>query len=246
MGTIEHTLASVREQGYASVEHIVVDGGSTDETVELLKQAQGVRYVSEPDRGLSHAVNKGIAMAEGEVIGWLNADDLYLPGALESVGDAFERSPDALWITGLCLIVDGEGREIRRAVTTYKNFFLRHYSFRLHLVQNFVSAPSTFVRRQAFQQLGGLDERFQYSMDYDLWLRLGRQASPIVLAEPLASFRMAADTLSMQGFEQQFVEHALNAREHGQGYPIAVALNRLTSQMITLTYRIMRSARPAT
>ncbi len=130
------------DQGYdGDVEHLVIDGGSTDGTLDVLESAPGVRYISEPDRGLSDAVNKGFRMAGGEIIGWLNADDVYLPGALARVGAAFAGAQDAPWVTGACLILDDRDREIRRAVTAYKNFFLRRYSYSLLLVQNFVSVP---------------------------------------------------------------------------------------------------------
>jgi glycosyltransferase involved in cell wall biosynthesis len=245
--TLPRALESVRAHSYCGkVEHVVVDGGSTDGTLEILQRA-GVRYVSEPDRGLSDAVNKGIRLAQGEIIGWLNADDVYLPGALEAVGHAFARNAEATWATGPCMIIDADGNEIRKAVTAYKSFFLRHYSYRLHLVQNFVSCPSTFVRRSAFERIGLLDERFAYSMDYDLWLRLGRLSPPLVLDQTLAAFRMAPGSLSMSGFERQFVEHAQNAREHGAGHPLAVLANRTTSRLIVLVYRLLRRlrARPA-
>jgi glycosyltransferase involved in cell wall biosynthesis len=241
--TLQEALDSVREQDYAGeVEHVVVDGGSTDGTLEIL-EAAGIRYVSEPDRGLSDAVNKGIGMARGEVIGWLNADDVYLPGALARVGEALGSQPEALWATGPCLIMGADGKEIRAAVTRYKNLFLRRYRYGLHLVQNFVSCPSTFVRREGFDRVGLLDERFKYSMDYDLWLRLGRLQPPVVLAQPLAAFRMAEGSLSMTGFERQFAEHAQNAREHGAGHPLAVGLNRLTSRLIVAIYHAMRRVR---
>jgi glycosyltransferase involved in cell wall biosynthesis len=241
--TIEEALESVRSQALGEdVEHVVVDGGSTDGTVELLREAPGVRWISEPDRGLSDAMNKGVAMASGEYIGWLNADDFYLPGALRQVVGAMagERT---LWLTAPCLIVDGSGREIRRGVTRYKRFFLRHYGRRSLLVQNYVAAPSTFVRRDALLDAGGFDERFKYSMDYDLWLRLAERADPLVIDEPVTAFRMAGESLSMTGFERQFEEHAQNAREHGRGHPFAVAANVAVSRLIVLAYRGMRSVR---
>lgn len=238
--TIEETLRSVREQDYpGEVEHVVVDGGSTDGTVEIV-QRHGLRHVSEPDRGLTHAINKGIAMARGEVVGSLNADDTYLPASLARVGRAFADHPEAEWVTGRCVIVDADGAEIRRGVTRYKNFFLRHHSFALHLIQNHVSAPSTFVRRNALEALGGYDERFRYSADYDMWLKLGRRGDPVVIDEPLATFRMAGETLSLTGFEEQFREHAQNAREHGAGHPFAVAVNQATSRAIVAAYRARR------
>jgi glycosyltransferase involved in cell wall biosynthesis len=240
--TIEETLRSVREQDYAHVEHVVVDGGSTDGTVAILERAERIRYVSEPDRGLSHAMNKGVAMADGAIIGWLNADDLYLPGALRTIGEAFAVRPEAEWATGRCLIVDGDGREIRKVATAYKNFFLRHYSRPLYLTQNFISAPATFVRREAYQR-HPFREDYAMSMDYDVFLQLAQAGDPIVLDRDLACFRMAEGTLSMSSFERQFTEHAEQARMHGNGYPLSVAANQVMSRMIVLLYRGIRAAR---
>jgi glycosyltransferase involved in cell wall biosynthesis len=242
-GTIEEALASVRSQGYPSVEHIVVDGGSTDGTLAILESAEGVRWISEPDDGRVDAVNKGVAMATGEVIAWLNADDRYHPGALQAVGEAFAAQPGAMWVTGYCDIVDGDGAEIRRAVTAYKNWLLRHWSYPLYLTQNFVSDPATFVRRAALDEVGPLDPRYRISHDYDLWLRVGRGSDPVVLRRTLSSFRMTEGTQSMQGFERQFREHAKAARVHGAGHPLAVSVNRVTSRLIVLVYRALRQLR---
>ena len=242
--TVAAALGSVREQGYAPLEHVVVDGGSTDATMAIVRAAgEHVRWVSEPDRGLSDAMNKGIAMARNDVVGWLNADDVYLPGTLQKVADAFGRRPHAQWVTGRCLIIDADGREIRRGITRYKDALLRRYSFPLFLTQNFISAPATFVRRDALRAVGGFEERFRYSMDYDVWLKLARRSAPVVLDEPLASFRMAEGSLSMSGFERQFREHEQNAREHGAGHPFAVAANAGMSRAIVATYRAMRAVR---
>jgi GT2 family glycosyltransferase len=241
--TLPEALASVRRQGCPDVEHLVIDGGSTDGTVDLLGATEGVEWISEPDRGLSDAVNKGLARARGDVIGWLNADDVYLPGALERVARALEERPDAPWATGPCVIEDGEGREIRSWVSAYKALLLRHYSYGLLLTQNFVACPATFVRRSSLERVGVLDERFRYSMDYDLWLRVGRLGDPVVMREPLAAFRMAEGSLSMSGFERQFAEHAQNAREHGRGHRLAVLANGATSRAIVAAYRGMRLAR---
>lgn len=241
--SIERTIASVREQGYPNVEHVVVDGGSTDGTVEILERTEGIRWVSGPDEGLADAMNKGIAMATGDWIGWLNSDDYYLPGALSAVGAAVESHPDARWVVGRCRIIDADDREIRTAITAYKNWLLRHYSFRLYLTQNFVSCPSTFVRKDAYEAAGPLDPRYRISMDYDVFLRIARRWDPVVLDQELAVFRMEEGTLSMKGFEQQFAEHAEQARRHGTGHPVPVAANQVISRGIVLVYRLLRARR---
>lgn len=243
--TIEETLASVRDQRYPRLEHLVVDGGSTDGTLDLLRAAEGIRFVSERDGGRVEAVNKGVAMTAGDVVAWLNADDRYEPGALHAVGEAFATHPDAAWVTGSCAIIDGDGRAIRPLVTRYKDALLRRWSYSLYLTQNFVSDPATFVRREALERAGPLDERYRISHDYDLWLRVAREGPPVVLDRTLASFRMTEGTASMEGFERQFAEHEQAAREHGAGHRVAVAANAATSRLIVAVYRVLRAVRRA-
>ena len=243
--TIQQTIDSVAQQEYAGVwEHVIVDGGSTDGTLEIVRAA-GLRHISEPDRGLAHALNKSMGLIRHEVFAELNADDRYFPGTLTAVAEAFAASPKSEWLTGQCTIIDGDGNEIRPRVARYKNFLLRHYSFPLYLTQNFISAPATFVRAAALREVGGFDERFAYSMDYDVWLKLARRGAPIILHRPLAQFRMSGESLSLTGYDRQFVEHATNAVENGRGHPIPVLINRILSRMIIEIYRraIRRNAR---
>jgi glycosyltransferase involved in cell wall biosynthesis len=230
----------VRAQRYPKLEHLVVDGASTDGTVEILEAAPGIRYVSEPDRGLAHALNKGVAMASGDIIGELNADDIYEPGALQAVGEAFRDHPEVAWLTGYCRIIDSNGAEIRRAITEYKNAFLRRYSLGLYLTHNFISAPATFFRRTTLDEAGDFDERYRISVDYDLQLRIARRHDPLILRRYLASFRMVEGTLSMSGFQEQFREHAEQARRHGDGHRAAVLLNQAISGGIVGIYEAMR------
>jgi glycosyltransferase involved in cell wall biosynthesis len=238
--TIASALESVASQGYPRLQHLVMDGASSDRTVEIARGFDHVEVHSEPDRGLSDALNKGLRLATGDLVGWLNADDLSHPGALERVGRAFAERPDAPLVTGLCRIIGGDGREIRAPITAYKNFLLRHYSYRLYLTQNFISSPASFMNRRTLERVGEFDERFRLSMDYDMFLRLLKHGDPIVLDAYLASFRMDAGTLSMDNFESGFDEHVTNAREHGGDHPGFVLANRAISRGIVLTYRALR------
>jgi glycosyltransferase involved in cell wall biosynthesis len=240
--TLPEALGSVRGQDYPHVEHVVVDGGSRDGSIEILERTDGIRWVSEPDRGVSDAMNKGIAMATGDVIGWLNADDFYEPGALKAVAQAFAANPKAVWITGRCRIIDGSGREIRKAITAYKNILLRNYSFPLYLTQNFISAPATFVRRETYERTP-FDVKYRISMDYDVQLKIAREQDPVILDRELAAFRMDEGSLSMSGFELQFAEHADQIREHGAGHPVATWAGLAMSHLIILAYKGMRALR---
>jgi glycosyltransferase involved in cell wall biosynthesis len=161
---LRRCLESVAGQAYEPVEHIVVDGGSLDGTQALLRESH-TRWVSEPDEGQADALNKGFALARGEVIGWLNADDELLPDAVATVVQTLAESPHAGWAYGNCEIVESNGhRHVRRAgyVGGAESFF--------H--SNPIAQPGVFLTRAALKRAGGVNASFALAMDFDLWLRL--------------------------------------------------------------------------
>jgi glycosyltransferase involved in cell wall biosynthesis len=205
---IERTILSVMNQvTNFPVEHIVIDGYSTDGTREILeKHSCAIRLISEPDRGMGEALNKGFAMATGEIIGWLNSDDTYLPGALQKAADYFGRHPDCLWLYGNCRMVDEQDKEIRKWITRYKNRLARKYSYKRLLVENFISQPAVFIRRNALEAAGPIDMALPTAMDYDLWLRLGKLGEPGYIDDDLAWFRVHRQSISSMNYARQFEE----------------------------------------
>lgn len=188
---IERTIRSILEQNYPGLEYIVMDGGSTDGTLDILRQYEkNLKWSSEKDEGQADAINKGIRMATGDIIAYLNSDDVLEPGALLRVAEYFAAHPEAMWLTGKCRIIDEHDREIRPMITAYKNFLLRHYSYRMLLVTNPISQPATFWRRGIVREFGLFDVNEHLVMDYEYWLRIGRHYNPGILDEFLARFRV--------------------------------------------------------
>jgi len=165
---IRRTLQSVIAQGYPEIEVIVVDGGSTDGSWEIIKSftAHTAYAVSEKDRGQSHAINKGFSRASGEVVTWLNSDDVLLPGALHAVARVLTAAPAARWITGSCVWIDSDDRILRATVNPGWNRFGA-----MGRVMS-VGGPSSFMARSLLDSFGMLDEDLHYSMDTELWTRL--------------------------------------------------------------------------
>lgn len=190
---LERTIRSVLGQEYPHLDYIVIDGGSTDGTLDILRQYEDrLRWVSGPDSGQSDAINKGLRMANGEILAYLNSDDTYADNALMTVGRRFAAEPTALWITGRCRIIDEHDREIRGPITMYKNWLLDHYSYRKLLITNFISQPATFLRKKLVDELGFFDCNESLVMDYEYWLRVARHDPPVILHEHLANFRIHA------------------------------------------------------
>ena len=188
---IEQTILSVLSQDYPNLEYLVADGGSSDATLDVLAKYSGkVTWISEADEGQTDAINKGLRRATGSVVGYLNADDLLLPGTLKRVGEVFINHPQTCWVTGKCRIVDEENNEIRRPITVYKNTLLGLHSFSLLLMTNYISQPATFWRKDASESIGYLDENLRYVMDYEYWLRLYSKSPPVFIPEYLAAFKI--------------------------------------------------------
>jgi hypothetical protein len=179
-------LDSVAAQTYPHVEHVVVDGGSTDGTVELLRE-RGVRFVAEPDDGQAHAINKGFGLATGTWLGWLNADDFLTPRSAELAMAAAARTPSAGWIYGQCEIRAGSERSIYEPPA--------HLGRRTLRERNLLAQPGTLVARWALERVGPLDEQLDLVMDFDLWLRLIDAGVPaLYVPEVLAVFEIHADS----------------------------------------------------
>lgn len=166
---IGDTLASVQAQTYQNVEHIVMDGGSTDQTLERLRSAgPKVKWSSEPDEGQTDALNKAFALSTGEIIGWLNSDDAYYDvKAIESVVEYFSAHPNVDVVYGHAARIDASGRVFR--ILWVPRFSYRHLRW-----QSFIVQPAAFVRRRAIED-HFLDASFHFAMDWELWLRLAQE-----------------------------------------------------------------------
>lgn len=202
------------QQGDFSVEHIVMDGGSMDGTLEILEKHAGkIRYLSGPDCGMADALNKGIALATGDVIGWINTDDVYLPGTFRKVAGYFNQHPDCQWLFGNCRIIDEDDREVRKWITAYKTGLLRNFRYDRLLLENFISQPAVFMRRSFLTKAGPVDITLPTAMDYDLWLRFARLGQPGYIDDCLSCFRMHRDSISYKGYRAQFEEqYAIHKR----------------------------------
>lgn len=191
---IRDCIESVLQQQGVSWEHIVIDGGSTDETLDILRSYPHLQWVSEPDKGMSDAINKGFLRARGRWLMWLNTDDYLLPGALARV-DAFARAhPEADVIYGYPYFVGRDKRVLREKYEHEFDFLT------LLFVGCYIQSTATFLKREIIEAGHLLDISYRYVMDYDLYMRLALSGYKFkYLPEPLAGFRWHGENLSVQG-----------------------------------------------
>jgi glycosyltransferase involved in cell wall biosynthesis len=243
---IERALESILSQRRDfPLECIVADGGSVDRTLEVLANyGDSIRWVSQPDRGQSEALNRGIVMATGAVMGWLNSDDMFEPGALQSVIDVFRAEKTVQWVYGKVRIIDEHDHEIRRWVTAYKNRRMRNFSYTRLLKENWISQMGVFWRRSALDATGPFSEELHLAMDYDYWLRLARQWPGRFINEDLADFRWYASSKSGSRFRDQFAEELQVASRHAGGeYRWSLIMHRLYVARTIGAYSLLRSLR---
>lgn len=234
---IRLALESIFSQNYPKLEVIVVDGMSTDNTIEILKSyGDRIRWISEKDKNQSDALNKGFAMARGEIIAWLNSDDLYDEGAFLTVGRYFAEHPDVMWLYGRAIIIDEEGEEIRRWVTNYKNFFLPRYRYSGLLIQNTLSQMAVFFRRRVVEEVGLLDVGLHNAMDYDYWLRLGKRYKPAYLDQNFGKFRLHTGSKTIKQSRDLFDSDYACAKKYGAGRPHLIFLHKIFHFLVMILY----------
>jgi glycosyltransferase involved in cell wall biosynthesis len=181
---IEQTILSVRDQDYPNIEHIVIDGGSSDGTLAILKKYPHLVWLSEPDDGQSSAINKGFKRTKGDIVAWLNSDDVYLPGAVSAAVAFLGAHPETF-------LVYGDYREIDSCGVVTGVVRARDFDFDYELnVRNVLPQPSVFFRRGVFERVGCLSEKYHYAFDVEYWIRIAHAGLQIDHAPLLwSSFR---------------------------------------------------------
>lgn len=182
---LEETIRSVLSQGYPNLEYIIIDGGSSDGSAEIIKKYEPwlTYWVSEPDQGQSDAINKGFEQSTGEIMAWINSDDYYLPGVFCKVAKAFSQNQTE-WIAGICNFLHLNGQLIEKAdkpFITYEEW----------LTHDLYAQPSVFWKRTLWVKTNRIDTKLQYSFDYELWLQFAQfQIEAFWIDQPLSVFRM--------------------------------------------------------
>ena len=181
---LEQALRSVLEQDHLSIEYIVIDGGSTDGSVDVIKKYEDrlAYWLSEKDSGQAEAINKGLARATGDIVAWVNSDDFYFPGAITSAVKAFEAHPEAGMVYGDTVAVDENGEAIH--FPKYAQWGLQDL-----LTFNIIGQPAVFMRRDVLLKAGFLDPSFHFLLDHQLWIRMTAHAPMIYVPEKWAAGR---------------------------------------------------------
>jgi glycosyltransferase involved in cell wall biosynthesis len=207
---IRATIESVLSQDYPHVEYIIMDGGSTDETAAVVRDyASRLTFISEKDRGQSHAINKGFQMARGPVISWLNSDDLYLPGAIRTAVDGFTRNPAAGAVYGEGYLIDLEGRISGRFPCTEPINL-----WKLVHLSDYILQQTVFFRKDVLDDIGYLDEELHYTMDWDILIRIASRYPLEYIPEYMGCLREYAEAKSSAGGMRRIRELRNLLRRH--------------------------------
>jgi glycosyltransferase involved in cell wall biosynthesis len=207
---IRATIESVLSQDYPNIEYIIMDGGSTDETATVVKDyASRLTFISEKDRGQSHAINKGFRMARGPVLSWLNSDDLFLPGAIRTAVNALEKEPGAGAVYGEGYLIDRAGKITSRFPCTEP---LNLWKF--VYLSDYILQQTVYFRKEALDRVGYLDEDLHYSMDWDILIRIGMRYPLIYVPEYMGCLREYEEAKTSAGGVRRAREIGRMLRRH--------------------------------
>jgi glycosyltransferase involved in cell wall biosynthesis len=238
---LEQAILSVLDQGYPNLEYIVIDGGSTDDSVEIIKKHRKhlAYWVSEPDEGQTNAINKGFARSSGQIMNWLNSDDLLLPGALDAVAAAFSRDSAVDFVYGDCDLIDADGKMLIRQRAPEFDRDVMVYG------RSVLSQPACFWSRSVWQKLGALDEQYGFCMDMEFWVRAAVTGCVFKLVRrPIAATRLHRAAKTSTIHDRLWQEHrAILNRYELLPFGRHRALNRAAYRALVWTYKIIGACR---
>jgi glycosyltransferase involved in cell wall biosynthesis len=236
---IEKTINSVLSQDYPYIEYLIVDGGSQDGTVDIIKKYEGriAWWVSEQDQGQTDAINKGFARATGEILAWLNSDDTYQPGAISAAVKYLQEHPEVGMVYGDCNFVNEDGRVIGKFNSAQTNQQLLRQGY-VHIPQQ-----TMFFRADLWKQVGPLDPSFYFAMDYDLWTRLAARTQLKYVPQTWANFRLHTTGKTIAADDRCWPEMMrVHYRDGGSIFSLIVAkyyLRKLIAPLWNLRRRLM-------
>jgi glycosyltransferase involved in cell wall biosynthesis len=217
---IEATIQSVLTQDYPNIEYIIVDGGSTDETVEIIKKHEGriAWWVSEKDKGQTDAINKGFARANGQILAWLNSDDTYESGAISAAVKYLQEHPEVGMVYGDCNFINEDGNVIGKFNSAQTDYRLLRQGY-AHIPQQ-----TMFLRADLWKQVGPLDPSFYFAMDYDLWTRLAARTQLKYVPQTWANFRLHTTGKTIAADDRCWPEMVrVHYRDGGSFFSVIVA-----------------------
>jgi len=217
---LEETILSVLQQGYPNLEYIVIDGGSTDGSVDILqKYNEYIDYwVSEPDDGQTHALNKGFSHATGDWLAWLNSDDIYLPDALKAVADIICDAGAVDWLVGSVVVTDEKKRPLHKFEPICNTDDWLDFLCNKRVTGTSLPQPGSFWSRKAWEDVGPLDENLCYVMDYEYWVRLARFGyRPVLVPVDLALFRLTDASKTGSGMAKFISEEKFIVEKYMRG-----------------------------
>ncbi len=230
---LEQTILSVLNQDYPRIEYIVVDGASTDGSVEIIRKYESrlAWWVSEKDRGQADAINKGFARATGDVIAWLNSDDYYLQGAVSAAVKVFEEHPDVVLVYGNMLAVDEDGR-------TFNTLNYKQLTIEDLLCFQIIGQPAVFMRRFALQKTNGLDATFHFLLDHLLWIQIAQQGKILHADQTWSAARYHAEAKN-RARAAEFGREAFRILETAaRDFRLAPILARVTRRAHASAHRV--------
>lgn len=248
---LENTVRSVLGQKYDNLEFIIIDGGSTDGSIDIIKKYEHLLsyWISEKDSGQSNAINKGLKRATGDIIAYINSDDMYCPGAFHAITKYFENHPNCLWLCGNVLFMNEEGKVFSRKKPVYTPFILQHGSASIY-------QPGVFLRRRVLEDVGYLREEFHAIMDKEWFSRIAERTPPDFIDLDIAQFRWHSKSKSSsKKSSEHYTKYVLEMRAISERhtpsikslwkiYPrmVVFGLNQI-SRIIKIKERIRRNMR---
>lgn len=240
---LEETILSVIDQDYPNIEYIIIDGGSNDDSIEVIKKYEDKLFywVSEPDKGQTHAINKGLKKCTGDILCYLNSDDLFLPGTLKFIAHLFETNKDIDCFYGCTIMVDQNRNQLLHRHDNKFDFSILLYGI------NYLQQPSTFWRKSVTDQIGFFDSTLHYNMDFEYWIRMAVHGFNLKYVDRfLSEYRLHLNSKSVLNSDMIYQERTAIRRKYSKipfykqidfiVYPILNGILRIKRQVIKIFY----------